>query len=163
MTNVFDCSTYKDFLRSILRENSDKRGFQASLAKSAFCQPSYLSQVLSEKADLLPDHAAGIATYLELNDSETEYFLNLILLGRAKMAPLKKLLTKKLAADKSNYSKLSGRVSSGTGVSQEVENFYYSSWFRAAIHILTSVPEFQTVKAISQKLNLPTSKISSSL
>ncbi len=157
--SLFQYLTYKDFLKAVIGENKAQRGFQAALAKAAGCQPSYLSQTLTGKAELLPDHAAGMAEHLELSELETEYFLNLVLLGRASTPTLKKILEKKLLQIRTAQNQLVNRMPAQTKISKEVEKFYYSSWYWLAIHIATSTPNLQTIKALSERLNLPAMKI----
>jgi uncharacterized protein (TIGR02147 family) len=159
MANVFEFSSYKDFLKALISENKEKRGFQATLAKAASCQPSYLSQVLTVKSDLLPDQAIGIAEFLQLGDLESEFFLHLVGLGRASSPSLKKFLEKKLQQLKASNSKLKNRLSNSQPVSQEIEKFYYSSWMWTAIHIATSVTSLQTIKGLSERLSLPPTKV----
>lgn len=161
--SLFQYFTYKDYLKNVIAENKSKRGFQAALAKAAGCQPSYLSQTLTGKAELLPDHAAGIADHLEFSEFETEYFLNLVLLGRASTVTLKKILEKKLVQMRTAQNQLINRMPAQTKISKEIEKFYYSSWYWLAIHIATSTPKLQTIKALSERLALPATKIKSSL
>ncbi len=161
--SLFEYSNYKDYLKNVIAENSHQRGFQAVLAKAAGCQPSYLSQALTGKAELLPDHAAGIADHLEFSEFETEYFIHLVLLGRASTSSLIKIIEKKLAQMRTAQNQLINRMPAQTKINKEIEKFYYSSWYWLAIHIATSTPKLQTIKALSERLALPVTKVKSTL
>ncbi len=146
MSNIFEYNSYKIYLSSLIKANSKVRGFQSQLAKAAGCQPSYLSQVLSSKIELTPDHAFGISGFLHFDENETEYFMNLVLHSRAVQQPLKTLIEKKMEQIRDNYKNLSKRVSLD---SPENENlFYYSSWIYLAIHMVLGITEYQTEEAL---------------
>lgn len=159
MANIFDFSSYTDFLKKTVEESTARRGIHTLLAKAAGCQTSYLSQVFSGKAHLLPDHVAGLSDYLGLKEKEMEYFLMLLLLQRAATPRLRSVLQNKLAQLKSSHLDLSNRISNPVKMTREIEMFYYSSWFWPAIHISTSVPKLQTLKALSESLSLPADKV----
>ena len=58
-------------------------GYQRQLSEAAGCHTSYLSQVLADKAQLTPDHAAGLAVFWQWNETASEYFLTMVQLERA--------------------------------------------------------------------------------
>lgn len=159
MSDVLQFSSYKEFLKSVIHDHRDQRGFQTRLAEAANCQPSYLSQSLHGKADLMPDQAIGIAEFLELNEIESDFFLNLVSLARATSKPLKTFLEKKMAHLQVSANRLEKKLGSSAPMSPEIEKFYYTSWYWTAIHIATSVSKLQTVKALAEWLSLPTKKI----
>jgi hypothetical protein len=50
---------------------------------------------------------------------------------------------------------LSRRLKQGAIRSEEKEMLYYSSWHWSAIHIIVSIPRYQTAGAIAGRLSLP--------
>ncbi len=153
LLNIFTYGSYKKFLKSIIAENKDIRGVQSLIALSASCQKTYLSQVLSGKSQLTPEHAIGIAKLLKLTQDETDYFINLVHFERAGTPELQKYYELKLESLIINTQKIEKVV-----ISQELsilhKTIYYSSWIYPAIHVALSVPHLRTVSALSTKFNL---------
>lgn len=159
MNNLYSFNTYKEFLKDLIKCNSEKRGYQASLARAAGCQPSYISQVLSGKAELLLDHAAGISDFLGLNSAETDYLLTLVQLARATSLQLKSVLHKKLQILKEKQFELKEQIPNLKTTQSEIEGVYYSSWIWTAVHIATSINKYQTAESLSQRLGVPLHEI----
>src|SRR3990167_6287563 len=110
MSTVFEYTSYKDYLRHLLLERSEVRGYQSQLSKAAGCQASYLSQALKTKVELTPDHAVGIGSFMQMNETELDYFLSLVLYSRATLSALKELLAKKLEQMRQAQKNLSQRL-----------------------------------------------------
>jgi uncharacterized protein (TIGR02147 family) len=155
MISVFNSTDYKDFLRSLIAEQSEKRGYQGQLASAAGCQPAYLSQVLRSHVHLTPEHACNLAHFLGLDELETHYFLLLVDYGRAGSRRLQQRIKTQLDKLKRESENFSKRLKEPGLKTAEAQALYYSAWYWGAIHILTSVPEAQTPEAIAQRLNLP--------
>ena len=155
MKNIYEFDSYKTYLKQLISEHIEKRGFQASLARAAGCQPSYISQALSGKAELLVDHAAGISEFVGLNQAETEYFITLVQFARATSPILKKIMKTKLQTLKEKQFELVEQIQGLKKTKQEIEGSYYSSWMWTAIHIITSIPQYQTPQNIAERLSLP--------
>lgn len=155
MANIFDFKTYKDYLLAL---TEGERGMLTRLAEAASCQKSYLSTCLKGKTQLTLDHAFGISEYLELSDAEKEYFLLLVEKDKAGTLALKRHLEEKIKKLSREAYRLKNQQKSAVvisdGVTPEIA-FYYGSYLGTAIHMLTSVDEYQTLSAISKRLNLP--------
>jgi uncharacterized protein (TIGR02147 family) len=154
-TNLFQFNDYKNYLQAVIKSPEAPRGFKKRLAEVAGCQSSYFSAVLHAATHLTPDHACGISDYLQLRPNEAEYFLTLVDLARSGTPRLRGRLEAKLKAlrdDNENLAKRVGRrkeISASDGAA-----FYYSSWMWTAVHVLTSIPQFQTPQKIARKLHL---------
>lgn len=157
--NLFEYISYKSYLRDLIRGRERQRGYQAGLARAAGCQPSYLSQVLGGKADLLPEHGVGIAAHIELNELEADYFFLLLNLGRAKSKMLKDFIEKRLSRIRETTKTVLVRSSDIQIASKEIELFYYTSWYWSAVHIATSIEVLQTASALADHFRLPLEKI----
>lgn len=151
---IFKHKTYKDFFRSYLKENHYK-GSVSKVAEACGCDRTYLAQVLNGKADLTVDHVISFSENMGLNQIDSEFLLTLLLHDRSASITVKKTLKLKIETIKKEAEVLSQNIaknSKTSGVSDQFRTSYYSSWLYAAVHILTSIPEFQTVNAISDKL-----------
>lgn len=93
-----------------------------------------------------------------MNKLETEYFLNLVHLGRAKGPALRKVVNEKLAQLKKENSVLSKRLDQ-EAAQTEVDFFYYSSWIYLAVHMCLSVESLQSDEAIAKRLGVSTQYI----
>jgi uncharacterized protein (TIGR02147 family) len=152
--SIWNYSDYKKYLRARSRALNLRRGFLSRLADAAGCQPSYLSQVLNSKVQLTPDQACSIASHLELSENEATYFLALVDLARAGSPLLKQRLSKQIFDLKTRAQKISERLQRPASQIADDQIVYYSSWTYSALHILSSTREFQTVDALSERLNI---------
>lgn len=146
---------YKVYLQARIKKAEVKHGFISRLAEAACCQRSYLSQVLNGPVQLTSDHALGLCQFFRFNDKETDYFLLLVSLARAGSLALKDRLQNKLERMRKEHTTLTERLDAKPITIAVPDAFYYSSWHWMAIHIISSIAEFQTIEAIAQRLHLP--------
>ncbi|MBT4761180.1 MAG: TIGR02147 family protein [Bdellovibrionaceae bacterium] len=160
MKTIFLYSNYVNYLRDLILAQPNKgRGLQSALANEIGCQQAYLSKILAKNADLSFDQAYGVCAYFILNDLETDYFVNLVLLQRAGTTNTKKYLKNKLKEITNKSQVLSQRIKEGYELNPKAQLIYYSNWLYAATHILTSIKEYATAEAIANKLAAPISKV----
>lgn len=160
---VYSFQSYRTFLEFHAKEQEPAWGALTRLAKAAGCHRPYLSKVLSGEAHLTSAQLYALANYWELSEPQTEYLLRLLEIEKASQAEYRKYLVQKndeLRRREENLSQLVARQASQPN-SQDV--LYYSSWVWSAVHILTSIPAYQTVKAIAEKLSLPAAQVESIL
>lgn len=163
MINLFQFENYKQALNAAIAANGRKRGYKAWLADALGCQRSYLSQVLNADADLSPEHAINLASHWDLPASQAEYFLLLVQSARAGNSRLKSFYQAKAKVLREENENLAKRLQSPhlRGVEQQAE--YYSAWYYAAIHIIVTIPEFQSVEAVASRLGLSRRKVAETL
>jgi len=149
--NVFGHTSYKQVLHKAIEENKDSYGYKSHLAKAAGCQRSFLSQVLNGTTDLMLEHAAGIASFLNFSENETEYFISLLSYERAGTTTLQKIVRDRLTRLRSDNLNLSKRFKEAE-LQPEASNTYYSVWYYSAVHMFLTVPEYQSIDAISDRL-----------
>lgn len=154
MTSLYEFTDYRAFIESQIKSTDASWGLISKMAVAAECQRSQLSRVLSGHMHLTLDQAFGLTEFWQLNADETQYFLKLVELARAGRKTYRDQLAKEISQIQKSQEDLSRRLSLAPPPSTEVENFYYSNWIWAAIHILVSIPEYQTVKRISEKLSI---------
>jgi uncharacterized protein (TIGR02147 family) len=155
MRTIFNEIDYRIFLKNWIQAQPERWGLMTKLAEAASCQRTYLSKALKGEAQLTPTQAFGIARFCKLSEIETEYLLGLVESERATTTAHRNYIHKKLTALKKNQEDLSLRLGKKEIQSQESDVFYYSTWYWSAIHILTSIPAYQTADAISKRLLLP--------
>lgn len=164
MKTLFEFSDYRLYLKERLNELAETtRGVKSRLAESIQCRPGFISQILSGSMSMSPDQAALTSEFLGHTDEEAEFFLLLIMADRASAPALKSRLKKQILERRSRFLDLKERLKVEQKVSKEDEAIFYSSWHFLAILTLTTIPEFQTKEALSQKLGLGLRQVSESL
>lgn len=159
--DAFAYTSYKDFLKSFIEKNAS-RGFISQIAQACGCDRTYISQVLNGKAHFTPDHIIQFCEHFRIPKAESEYLLLLLLRDRSALLGAKKSLEERIKEIRSDGIALSSKVATKEKtkeISEEMRTLYYSSWIYSAIHILTSIPEFQVPAAIAQKLQLSLSGV----
>lgn len=154
--NVFSCTGYKEFLRGFI-EARKRKGVVSEVAAYCGCDRTYLSQVLNGKADLTPDHVVRFCDALELDENESRYLMLMLLKDRASAPAARKSFQEKLDKLRRESQALSKKIAAKEAlgeIPERLRTLYYSNWLYAAVHTLTSIPEYQTLERISEKLNL---------
>lgn len=154
MESIFLFKSYKTYLRAVTQDKN-QRGLLTKLAKAARCELSYLSRVLSGDIHITPDHAFRMTDELSLSSLERDYFLTLVEFERAGDANYRSFLSHKIKSLLQQSEDLSQKTSKPLTEVNQAELLYHSNWVYCAIHLLVSIPEFQTVEALSQKINTP--------
>ena len=149
---VFNFNHYKEFIAKSL---DGHWGEVSRLAKAAGCQRSYVSQVVHGTQQLTLDQAFGICRYLKLSATETEYFSLLVQIERAASLNYKQHLQMQASRLKKDHNNISERLNRESLISEDMQSLYFSAWYWCAIHVLTSITDYQTCAAITRKLQLP--------
>lgn len=161
--SVFNFDNYRSFLKASVKAEKNSWGLWAKLAKAAQCQPTYLTQSMRGKANLTADHLLGISLYLKLSTEETDFFLLLLELERAGSQQLKKYLLEKIKKIRAERDDLSKRLALPRLEIGEKETLYYSAWYWSALHVMVSIPEYQTAEAMARRLQLPVGLVEEAL
>lgn len=154
--NTFAFTTYKEFLHGYIEENKQK-GLVSQMAEACGCDRTYLSQVLNGKAELTPDHLINFSDHIGLSENESRYILLVLLRDRSSSLNAKKSLQTKIDKLKHEVQVLSQKIAKNENpseIKEEQRTLYYSNWLYGAIHILVSIPAYQTVPAIATKLQI---------
>jgi uncharacterized protein (TIGR02147 family) len=143
---VFDFTDYRDYLFHSL--GGDKRtGKRQKLAKFLDCQPAHLSQVLKFKNNLSLEFAHKANAFLGHSSLESEYFLNLVLIGNAGTLELKNYYQIKNSEIKIKALELGKNIKSErTVLNSEEQALYYSNEIYALIHVAVSLPTMNTIE-----------------
>ena len=152
--NLYEYFSYKTYLLDLISTTNFK---VSTLAEIAGCNRSYFSQMLNGKVQLTTDHIINLAESLDFSELEKDYFVTLGLMERSSLINTKDTLSKKLNKIRQKSQILSKKIKAeekSFEITDEMKGEYYSNWLYGQIHILTSIEEFQTVDAISNKLNI---------
>lgn len=153
MKSPFEFNDYRAFLKH--RMNEHGKGLMTKLAEAGGCQLSYLSQALAGRVQLTRDHAFGIASELNLENNEFEYFMTLVEEDRAASKKYRDHLKEELRKQKTKYDQLKNKVAHAEiHETSTYETVYNSSWLWSAVHLLTSSKRYQTEDAIASKLSI---------
>ncbi len=121
---------------------------------------TFVSLVFKEKRDLSVEQALLLAKHLNLTDSETEYFLDLVQLSRSGHHQLRDYTKKKIKAAQETAKKLSTHFEHERQLGAEERQTFYSSWHYSAIRVFTSTkPQGCTVEEICDRFQLPRSTV----
>ncbi len=146
-------------MKAVVEKNRGLRGYHKSMATAAGCQPSFLSQVYRSKTHLTPDQAAGLCDLWGFDAAETEYFLSLVHFDRSGSKKYRHFLKEKMESLRLAHSQVSKRVQHRGVVQIEMQSKYYSDWYWAIIHIMTSVEKYQDPTRLSQALGLELTQV----
>jgi uncharacterized protein (TIGR02147 family) len=156
--HLFQFTDYKECLRALIDEKGE-RGYQSLLAEKAGCQRAFLSQVLNSHVHLTLDHAASLCKFWQFSELETDFFMELVNLDRAGSEALRSLARRRLKELRRQESSLKRKFNRTSTSNEEVHTRYYSNWQWAAVHVVTSIPGFQTSEAVAKRLGLPRSTV----
>lgn len=151
---IFDFNDYRAYLKEHFSGTGAGRGKRLLLAQHLNCQPSFLTQVLGEKAHLSLEHAISVCEYLKLNESESQYFMLLVQKGKAGSKKLSDYFDEKISKIKEKRKSIDRRIGVKTTLSSEDQMTYYSVWYYSAIHILCALPHIKTTEDIANHLKL---------
>jgi uncharacterized protein (TIGR02147 family) len=159
---IFTFESYKQYVLSRVRAMpSGGKGQFKRMAQSLGVHTSLLSQVFRGEKNLTPEQAHGIARYLGLSESETDYFIELVQLARAGSNDFRRYTRARLEKLRREAEAESGAESPlEEPLSERNRVVFYSNWYYSGIRILTSIPAFQDLDAISEYLQLPKALVS---
>lgn len=154
--NLFDYDDYKSYLNvRITEEASAEKGYRSRLSEFVQCQQSYLSQVLKGRPDFTLEQACRLNQFLHHDKTESKYFILLVEKSRSGTKELEKFFNEQINELKKERFHLKKRLKETEDIKLEDQHKYYSTWFYSAIYVILSIPKYQSVHAISQRLNLP--------
>lgn len=153
LSSLFDHRDYKEYLRVRVAERG--RGEKSRLAEALRCHLAYISQVMAGNAQFSLEQADALNSYLGHSEDEAEFFLLLVSQARAGTASLRKVYDARIRRTLHDRTMLENRLKNKKVLSPESQAPYYSAWYFAAIHVLISIPGFQTKEEIARHLRLP--------
>lgn len=160
MKEIFHYPDYRDFLSEYISSLPKKgRGFKKDLAEHLFCQTTHISQVLGKKTNLTLEQGVRVIDFIHLNAEEKKFFMILLNQARAGSALLKEFYELEKLDFLQRRKRLKEKLEKKYFLDQDQISKYYSNWFYSAIHVLLSIPDFQSPQALIEYLPLPENKI----
>lgn len=160
MANVFDYSSYKDFVRDWVHR-LPKRGYgqYKRIAAHLGVGTVLVSQVFNGDRDLSEEQALELSLYLGLLETERRYFVGLVRFARAGTKKLRDYVAQELAALGEEAKELKGRVKTEARLSEADQAVFYSDWVYSAIRLAVDVPEFRELSRLAERLQIPPEKL----
>lgn len=157
---VFDFTDYKPYLHEkILAAPNKGRGLKRNMANHLGVQTAFVSQVLNQHVHFSLEQAVKLNSFWEHNKEESKFFLLLIQYQRAGTKELENYFRSEMDEILERRSNLKERLNIKDSLDETNQHIYYSAWTYAAVHILLSIPAYQTPKTIADHLRLPLKRI----
>lgn len=139
----------------ISTNNKSFKGYRSQFCKSIGCQSSYLSQVLHRQPHFNLEQADKINHFLGHTKLESKYFITLVEMSRAGTKSLEMHFKEQLFELKKQSNYLKNQLKESSDIPEKAHHTYYSTWYYAAIHVILSIPGFNSPLKIANHLNLP--------
>lgn len=158
--SIFEFKDYKKYLNDAL-DDLKKQGHasRSDLAKASQCQTAYVSQVLNGSADFSLEQADRINAFMGHSTEEGDFFFLLIQLGRAGSHSLKEYFQRQINRVHENRLELKNRLDVNKTLSKDNATQYYSQWYYSAIHVMLTIPEFQSKEKMAKYLRMSESRV----
>ncbi|MBL7542196.1 MAG: TIGR02147 family protein [Bdellovibrionaceae bacterium] len=158
-SSIFQFRSYRVYLKERLEALGPKSGLKRKAAEALEVHTTFISQVVLEKADLSLDQGEKMNVFLKHSEDESEYFLDLIIFERAADPNLRKRYEAKLDQWRTKTSEIKSRIKPTFEISDRDQEKFYSSHLYGLIHVLTSIPEYQSKKALVSGTGFSQSKV----
>ncbi len=156
---IWEFLDYRQYLHQRMGSYRSRTGLRKRLAQAIPVHSTFVSQVLLGKNDFSLEQAEAVNLFFEHTEDEGEYFILLILKDRAGHSTLKKRFEKKINKMRDQRLNIKARLKVQNSTSDKDREKYYSNSIHSAIHVLCSIPQFQTIDALAYALKLSKSKI----
>ena len=162
---IFQHDDYKEYLNTWIKaQAAGGHGMRGAFAKAMGCQLAFVSQILSGNGQLSLEQGDKLNHFLSHSKEEAHFFLLLIQYNRAGTKSLQEYFYKQMQNILEARLQLRHRLAhEKLKLSHEDTSKYFSSWKYAAVHVLISIPKFQTKLAIAQALDLESEDVANIL
>jgi uncharacterized protein (TIGR02147 family) len=158
--DIFQFSTYRAYLLAYIdAQEKGGRGMRLAMANGIGCPVSHISQVLLEKTHLTMEQAEALNLFLAHGVDESEFFLLLVQKDRAGTPALRERCKSQMQKILDRRANLKERLGVNRTVQEKDQAQYYSTWLYGAVHVMLSVPEFQSKEAIARHLKISPVKV----
>ncbi len=152
---IFDFTDHRKYLRTYQRQLPKKGwGFVSKLADAIGVSQVHVSQALSGKKDFSPEQAVLIAEFLRLNETETEYFVWLVLQSRSGHFKLTRIAEAKLAKLKAQGTQVKAHLAPDKELTEEEKARFYSHHIYSAVRHFVTIGKGKSLGEISEKFSL---------
>ncbi len=160
---VFNFLDYKSFLKAKCGAEGTRKGVKAAIAKAIRCQPTYVSQVIHDKAHLSLEQSEILNHFFGHSKEEAFYFLLLVQKDRSGTKALESFFQEQIEEVLKKRLVLTKRLGAKDALSDLHQATYYSSWIYSAVHIALTIPYLRSREALANYLKLPLKKITEAL
>lgn len=155
--NIFQFNHYVLYLNFVL-SRAGQWGAKTRLAEFIGVQPTYISQVLQEKAHLSLEQAELTNKFFQHTLQESHFFLLLVQKDRSGTKSLKEYFQKQIEEILKSRMVLVNRLSKVDSIGPEDRSWYYSSWLHAAFHIALTLPSRKAPGDLAEMFQVPSEK-----
>lgn len=155
---ISEFDDYRFFVMSRIAsgKQSQGRGLTKSLAETLRCHPTFISQVINEKADFSTEQALRFSRFFELSNEETDYFIDLLGLARAGDDCAKIFFRNRVEKKRKELAKFKFAIGAEKLIEESPHAHfdYYTSWIMQAVHATIQIEGLQTAGEISKYLGI---------
>lgn len=150
---VFDFTDYKEFVNTwVLNQPKKGRGEFLAMARSMKVHTTLVSQIFKGSRDLSLEQADALADHLRLSSSERRYFFDLVNFARAGTKKLQAFYLHGLKEQKREADRLRKRLKVKRELTDAEKAVFYADALYSYIHLLTYLPEMNTVEKIARRV-----------
>lgn len=158
--SIYDFTDYKTYVRTWIEAQPKKgRGIFRRMADKFQISPTMLSHIFQGDKHLSIEAANDIAEFMSLGDDEFEYFLLLVLYGKAGNFRLQQRLKKKIHLEQKKANQIAKRMKADAELPEMSKSIFYSSWLYSGVRNMTACPSFKDVDQIATHLKIPRNAI----
>ncbi len=150
---IFDFDNYRLFVKSWVKL-ANTRGAYSAMAKQLGISSTMVSQVIAGEKSFSVENIFDLAQHLGLTEKEADFLFLLNDYDRAGNHRLKERVKNKMAQARREAKDLSQRLKKNLDMSPEAQSVYYSSWLFSAVRNSCTISEFQSLQALTEKLNI---------
>jgi uncharacterized protein (TIGR02147 family) len=157
---LFDFDNFAIFLKTWIKSQAHGgRGMNQQLAKHLGISTVLMSQILTEKRQLNPEHALQLCQFLGLTELETKCFIAMVNLSRAGSKKLQDFYRRELSEIKRKADNLKTRLQVNTKLNNEAKAEFYSHWTYSSVRLLSTTSDQPSPDAIAAKLSIPRQEV----
>ncbi len=158
-SSLFDYRDYKIYFNDLIEALPlQGRGKRVELAQAIHCQKAFISQVLGGDYHFSLEQAEMTADFFGITGEEKEYLMLLVSCNRAGTPSLKKFYEEQLERKREENKQLESRLKIKKKIPIEEQAEYYRSWKYQAVHMLLTIPHYQTLEKVCEYFHLPKSE-----
>ena len=156
---IFEHRTIKSYLNACFRTTGEQRGRRGLLAAYLKCGSSFVSQVLTQRANFSREQALKVSRFLSHSIDEEIYFMAMFDSERAGSKELRDFQEKMIKNLLEKRNVIQERLKSVQTLQENLNSEYYESWHFAAIHMATALPTINTVEDIAHFTRIEMSRV----
>ncbi|MGE0174646.1 MAG: TIGR02147 family protein [Oligoflexales bacterium] len=160
MKSLHQYKDYKEFvIDSIAALPNKGYGQMRRLASHLKIHTTLVSQIFRGTKHLTLEHACHVATFLGLNELDTDLFVNLVELERAGTGQLKTIVQKRIEDLQSRVTQIESRVGRDKRLTEQEKAVFYSDWIYSGARLVSSIKGNDSAFAIAERLGLPRKEV----